>query len=75
MRQQVGPKIADCVCLMALGKFEAFPVDRHIRRAVDDYCSPEQKATDATIVRWGQDHFGPYAGYAGQYLYHGRRQA
>ena len=70
----IGPKIADCVCLMALGKLEAFPVDRHIRCAVEEYFSPEQKATDATMVRWEQDHFGSYAGYAGQYLFHDRRQ-
>ena len=71
----IGPKIADCVCLMALGKLEAFPVDRHIRRAVEDYFSSEQKATDATMVQWAQDHFGSYAGYAGQYLFLDRRQS
>ena len=71
----IGPKIADCVCLMALGKLEAFPVDRHIRRAVEDYFSPEVKATDATMVQWAQDYFGSYAGYAGQYLFLDQRQS
>ena len=60
---------------MALGKLEAFPMDRHIRRAVVGYFSSEQKARDATMVRWAQDHFGSYAGYAGQYLFLGRRQS
>ena len=69
------PKIADCVCLMALGKLEAFPVDRHIRRAVEDYFSSEAKAADATMVRWAQDYFGSYAGYAGQYLFLDQRQS
>ena len=71
----IGPKIADCICLMALGKLEAFPVDRHIRRAVEDYFSSEVKATDATMVQWAQDHFGSYAGYAGQYLFLDQRQS
>ena len=26
----VGPKVADCVCLMALGKTEAVPIDTHV---------------------------------------------
>ncbi len=32
------------------------------------------KMTDAAMVRWAQQHFGPYAGYAGQYLFHEQRQ-
>ena len=71
----IGPKIADCICLMALDKVEAFPVDRHIRRAVEDYVSSEPKATDAVMVRWAQDHFGSYAGYAGQYFFLDQRQS
>ena len=50
---------------MALGKLEAFPVDRRIRRAVENYFLSEAKAIDATMVRWAQDHFGSYGGYAG----------
>ncbi len=30
----VGGKVADCICLFALHKTEAFPVDTHIRRAL-----------------------------------------
>ena len=34
----VGPKVADCVCLVALGKTEAVPVDTHILQiAVKEY--------------------------------------
>ena len=60
---------------MALDKLEAFLVDRHIRRAMQDYFSSEQKATDATMVRWAQEHFGSYASYARQYFFLDRRQS
>jgi len=66
----IGPKIADCIALMSLDKTEAFPVDTHIRRAMNEiYFQAQKPPSDAKIVRWAQEHFGPYAGYAGQFLF------
>ena len=68
----IGPKIADCVALMALDKTEAFPVDTHIKNAIRSlYFSGRKLPPDARLVEWAQGYFGPYAGYAGQYLFHG----
>ena len=33
----VGEKVADCICLFALHHFEAFPVDTHIRQALEGH--------------------------------------
>ncbi len=84
--QGVGPKVADCVLLFALGKNEAFPIDVWVARALNRYypslLSPnlkkrlasEQKASigkadyDKTSES-ARAHFGPYAGYAQQYLF------
>ena len=69
----VGDKVADCVLLFSLDKLEAFPVDIHIRRAVMGWYLPGQKATDRVLRLWAAEYFGPLAGYAQQYLFHGRR--
>ena len=72
----IGPKIADCVALFALDQMNAFPIDTHIRREVNDrYFHPAKLPSDAQVVKWAQEKFGPYAGYANQHLFHGRRQA
>ena len=33
----VGEKVADCICLFALHQMEAFPVDTHIRQALEKH--------------------------------------
>jgi len=66
----IGPKISDCVALMSLDKLEAFPVDTHIRRLVNQTWFGDGDArSDAGIARWAQGRFGVYAGYAGQFLF------
>jgi N-glycosylase/DNA lyase len=70
----VGSKIADCVAVFSLEKLEAFPIDVWVRRALGEWYFPGQKTpTDRVLLEWAQDHFGRYAGYANQYLFHGRR--
>ena len=55
----VGPKIADCVLLFGLGRFETFPVDVWIRRAM---ASLFPNGLPAAAV--------PCAGIAQQYIFH-----
>lgn len=66
----IGDKIADCVCLFAFDKQEAFPVDRHIEEALGQY---DQRYTsgapNAGLMRWVRRTFGEHAGYAGQLLF------
>ena len=70
----VGPKVADCVLLHSLDKLEAFPIDVWVRRALLDWYFPRQKPPSIKVMHeWAQDYFGPYAGYAQLFLFHGRR--
>ena len=72
----VGPKVSNCIALMAMDKLEAFPVDRHIRRLVSSrWFGGKRTPPDDEIIQWAQDHFGHYAGYAGQFIFCDRQQA
>jgi N-glycosylase/DNA lyase len=75
----VGPKAADCILLFAFQKYEAFPVDVWIRRIMrESYLPSLRKETSLTtreydaIRIFARDHFGPYCGYAQEYLYAAR---
>jgi N-glycosylase/DNA lyase len=69
----VGPKVADCTLLFSLDQLRAFPVDRWVIRAIQDWYLGGGTMTQERIGRWAREHFGQYAGYAGQYLFHSRR--
>jgi N-glycosylase/DNA lyase len=72
----VGAKIADCVCCFALDKDQAVPVDTHVFQLTRDRYMAQIKgrsltpALYATIVQWWWQKFGPYAGWAQQYLFY-----
>ncbi len=70
----IGSKIADCIAVFSLEKLEAFPIDVWVRRALGEWYFPGEKPPpDRELLAWAQNYFGRYAGYAQQYLFHGRR--
>ena len=76
----IGPKIADCVCLMALDFDCAVPVDTHVWRlaqALFGIKIPTKSLTAKTyahVSRLYREQYGETAGWAQQYLYHASRQ-
>ncbi|RCI14619.1 hypothetical protein L249_6373 [Ophiocordyceps polyrhachis-furcata BCC 54312] len=72
----VGPKVADCVCLMGLGWGESVPVDTHVWQiAQRDYKFGKTKSKSFNKVLYNAvgDHFrdiwGEYAGWAHSVLF------
>ena len=65
----VGDKVADCVALFGFEKYEAFPIDVWMERAMRYYFR-HRTMTRKALHDYARRHFGPYAGYAQQYLYH-----
>ena len=66
----VGDKIANCVLLFAYGFQEAFPVDVWVMKALRELYFPKRKPSTKRLERFTSSYFGPYAGYAQQYLFH-----
>ncbi len=66
----VGRKIADCVLLFAYGFQEAFPVDVWVLKALQQLYFPKRRASAKRLAEFTATYFGPYSGYAQQYLFH-----
>ncbi len=69
----VGVKVAECVTLFAYGRLEAFPIDTWIRQTLQRHYFRGERRSDHQLQMFAADHFGQYAGYAQQYLYHAAR--
>lgn len=71
----IGPKAADCVLLFAFARYDTFPVDVWIRRIMlrhylhETETRPFSRAEYERIRHFAREYFGPYAGYAQEYLY------
>ena len=78
----IGNKVADCILLFSLDKLEAFPLDRWIIRILKKYYLEkfELKTKSITEKQYNTlhekivKHFGPYAGYAQQFLFKMERE-
>jgi N-glycosylase/DNA lyase len=74
----IGNKVADCIALFSLDKMEAFPIDRWTQRILLKYYKKnfdnitEKPVTEKKYEKLHEEiveHFGPYAGYAQQFLF------
>lgn len=72
----VGPKVAACVLLFAGERLGFFPIDVWIERTLKERYFPRRRAFPAGfLARFVDQHFGPYRGYAQQFLFHHARTA
>ena len=71
----VGRKIADCVLLFAYGFQSAFPVDVWVMKALQQLYFPRRRVDLPRLHKFAATHFGPWGGYAQQYLFHYMRTA
>ena len=73
----VGPKVADCIMLFALKRFDVFPIDVWVRRVMNDlyiHQEKEEKVSSKMLNQLAQDKFLGMAGMAQQYLFYWKRE-
>jgi N-glycosylase/DNA lyase len=78
----IGNKVADCILLFSLNKLESFPLDRWMIRILEKYYSDKFQIETKSITQKQYEilhekivnHFGPYAGYAQQFLFKMERE-
>jgi N-glycosylase/DNA lyase len=67
----VGEKVANCILLFAYGRAEAFPIDVWVERVLRRlYFKNSQRVQLERLRAFADSHFGPYRGYAQQFLFH-----
>jgi N-glycosylase/DNA lyase len=70
----VGVKVANCVMLFGYGRLAAVPVDVWIDRIVrESFLLGRRRITAVAVQKFCESGFGPYGGYAQQYLFHHAR--
>ncbi len=70
----VGPKVAACALLFGFGRLAAFPIDVWIERILRHiYFARKRRVTARRLREFSARYFGPYGGYAQQYLFHHAR--
>ncbi len=65
----IGNKVADCILLFGYHKFDVFPTDVWVKKAMADLYSVDVKNIDS----FSNDYFGKYRGLAQQYLFYYKR--
>lgn len=69
----VGPKVANCIMLFSMGKYESFPLDVWIKRVMNRVYHIEE-GNLKEMQEYAAEHFGGYGGIAQQYLFYYARE-
>jgi len=71
----VGEKVANCALLFGFERVRAFPIDVWIERVLRElYFKRKRKVTTQRLRAFSAEYFGPFGGYAQQYLFHHARK-
>ena len=66
----IGEKVAHCILLFGYGRYNSFPVDTWIKKVMERLYFKGQTTPLKEIYSFAEAHFGEYAGFANQYLFH-----
>ncbi len=65
----VGPKVADCILLFGLLKYESFPLDVWMKRIMSELYGFDKEDVKG-MSKYAGKHFGERSGFAQQYLFY-----
>ena len=74
----VGPKVADCILLFSLKRYEVFPIDVWVRRVMNElyiHKEDEEKVSKKELQKLAKEKYEGLAGLAQQYLFYWKREA
>ncbi|WP_273038942.1 DNA-3-methyladenine glycosylase family protein [Tepidanaerobacter syntrophicus] len=66
----VGRKVADCILLYSMRKFDAFPIDVWIKRVLEHIYFNGKEVPIRKLQNFAESKFGNLAGFAQQYLFY-----
>lgn len=69
----VGPKVANCILLFGMSKFDSFPIDVWVRRVMHRLYDIDENDMKG-MANYARENFGAYGGIAQQYLFYHIRQ-
>lgn len=73
----IGPKVADCIMLFSLKRWDVFPIDVWVRRVMNElyiHQEREEKISRKVLEELAEEKFLKMAGIAQQYLFYWKRE-
>lgn len=70
----VGSKVANCILLFSLAKYDSFPIDVWIKRIIEHYYFNSEERPLSEISAFARKKFGELGGFAQQYLFFHARE-